>query len=131
MHVEGVRNEDLATFCRSLPDTGCGYYPKSSFVHVDVRPKGTGHVYWIDASGPGEDAKYVAAWPPPKDSEPTVIPRPDPKAPSDEHTHGTDKGDDDADRDRAATEVDGDISPTGLAATSLFESLGLTGGGRR
>lgn len=113
VHVEGVRNEDLVTFCRSLPDTGCGYYPKSSFVHVDVRPKGTGHVYWIDASGPGETAKYVAAWPPPKDTEPTVIPRPDPKAPTDEHTHGTDKDDDDADRDRAATEPDGDISPTG------------------
>lgn len=113
VHVDGVRNEDLVTFCRSLPDTGCGYYPKSSFVHVDVRPKGTGHVYWIDASGPGETAKYVAAWPPPKDTEPTVIPRPDPKAPTDEHTHGTDKDDDDADRDRAAAEPDGDISPTG------------------
>jgi hypothetical protein len=116
VHVDGVKNEDLATFCRSLPDTGCGYYPKSSFVHVDVRPKGTGHVYWIDASGPGETAKYVAAWPPPKDGEATVIPRPDPKAPSDEHTHDgakDDRGDDDSDRDRAAAEPDGDISPTG------------------
>ena len=111
VHVDGVRNEDLVTFCRSLPDTGCGYYPKSSFVHVDVRPKGTGHVYWIDASGPGETAKYVAAWPPPKDGEATVIPKPDPKAPTDEHTH--DDKDDDAERDRAATEGEGDVSPTG------------------
>ena len=115
VHVDGVKNEDLVTYCRSLSDTGCGYYPKSSFVHVDVRPKGTGHVYWIDASGPGEAAKYVAAWPPPKDTEATVIPRPDPQAPSDEHTHdgakGVDRGDDD--RDRAEAAPDGDVSPTG------------------
>ncbi len=63
--VRGIKNEDLVAFCRSLPNTGCGYYPNSSFVHVDVRPAGTGHVYWIDASHPGESARYVAAWPEP------------------------------------------------------------------
>jgi hypothetical protein len=64
-HLAGVRNEALVAFCRTLPDTGCGYYPNSSFVHMDVRPEGTGHVFWIDASGPGEPAQYVASWPPP------------------------------------------------------------------
>jgi len=88
VRVEGVSNEALATFCRSLPDTGCGYYPNSTFVHVDVRPRGTGHVYWIDASGPGERARYVATWPPPKDAPAAEIPRPDHAAPGDEHTHG-------------------------------------------
>ncbi len=61
--VAGVSNEDLVAFCRTLPDTGCGYYPNSSFVHVDVRKHGTGHVYWIDASKPGESARYVTSWP--------------------------------------------------------------------
>jgi hypothetical protein len=64
--IEGVKNEELVAFCKTLPDTGCGFYPNSSFVHVDVRDAGAGHVSWIDASGPGESPKYVAAWPPPK-----------------------------------------------------------------
>ena len=46
--VDGVRNEVLVDFCKTLPDTGCGYYPNSSFVHLDVRAPGTGHVSWID-----------------------------------------------------------------------------------
>lgn len=61
--LEGVKGEDVSAFCKTLPDTGCGFYPKSGFVHVDVRDKGTGHVAWIDASAPGEAPKYVAAWP--------------------------------------------------------------------
>jgi uncharacterized protein YcbK (DUF882 family) len=63
--VDGIRNEELVAFCKTLSDTGCGYYPNSSFVHLDVRAPGTGHVTWIDASGPGEAAHYVTAWPPP------------------------------------------------------------------
>lgn len=61
--IEGVSNEKLVDFCKSLEDTGCGYYPNSSFIHMDVREGGTGHVSWIDASGPGEPARYVASWP--------------------------------------------------------------------
>jgi hypothetical protein len=90
--VEGVKNEDLVTFCRGLSDTGCGYYPNSSFVHMDVRPAGTGHVYWIDASGPGETPRYVATWPPPKGEPATEIARPDHAAPRDEHTHEATNG---------------------------------------
>lgn len=86
IHLEGVKNEELVTFCRGLKDTGCGYYPNSSFVHVDVRPKGTGHVYWIDASGPGEKPRYVSSWPPPKDADSETV-KADPKAPTDEHTN--------------------------------------------
>lgn len=90
-HLDGISNEDLVSFCRTLADTGCGYYPNSSFVHMDVRAHGTGHVYWIDASGPGEPAKYVSTWPP-KDAPaaqaaPAEIPRPDPAAPGDENTN--------------------------------------------
>ena len=85
-HIEGVGNEALVAFCRTIPDTGCGYYPNSSFVHMDVRSPKTGHVYWIDASGPGEPARYVASWPL-RDSVGNDIPRPDPAAPLDEHTH--------------------------------------------
>lgn len=61
--LEGVKNEEVVAFCKTLNDTGCGYYPNSSFVHVDVRDPGAGHVTWIDASGPGETPRYVASWP--------------------------------------------------------------------
>jgi hypothetical protein len=68
--IEGVDNEALVAFCKKLPDTGCGYYPNSSFVHVDVRDPGTGPVTWIDASRPGEAPKYVASWPVPAPASP-------------------------------------------------------------
>ncbi len=63
IQVHGVRNEALFNFCRKLDDVGCGYYPNSKFVHVDVRRPGTGHAFWIDTSGPGEPSRYVDAWP--------------------------------------------------------------------
>jgi hypothetical protein len=64
--LDGVTNEALVAFCKTLPDTGCGYYPNSHFVHMDVRDKGAGHVTWIDISGPGEAPRYVAQWPLPE-----------------------------------------------------------------
>lgn len=78
LRVAGVANEELAAFCRTLQDTGCGYYPNSSFVHMDVRLPGSGSVSWIDASGPGEAPRYVTKWPPPPEpkdaSPPTTAP---------------------------------------------------------
>lgn len=67
--VEGARNEDVVSFCKTLDDTGCGFYPNSSFVHLDIRDAGAGHVTWIDASGPGETPRYVSVWPPPVASQ--------------------------------------------------------------
>ena len=61
--VYGIRNEDLFRFCRTLDDVGCGYYPHSKFVHVDVRKPRTGHAFWVDASGPGQPSQYVDSWP--------------------------------------------------------------------
>ena len=83
--MEGVKNEDVVAFCKTLSDTGCGFYPNSSFVHIDVRDPGAGHVAWIDASGPGETPRYVSQWPLP-DKE--VIKGAEEKKPSDvlEHT---------------------------------------------
>jgi uncharacterized protein YcbK (DUF882 family) len=54
--VEGVSNEDLRDFCRALPHAGVGYYPNSSFVHLDTRDRAW---YWVDISGPGQAAHYV------------------------------------------------------------------------
>jgi hypothetical protein len=48
--IDGVKNEALIAFCKTLPDTGCGYYPNNVFVHMDVRERGAGHVAWVDAN---------------------------------------------------------------------------------
>lgn len=61
--VSGVPNAGLFAVCRKLDDIGCGFYPNSKFVHVDVRRPGTGHAFWIDISSPGEPSHYVDGWP--------------------------------------------------------------------
>jgi hypothetical protein len=38
-------------------NVGVGYYPNSSFVHLDVR-RGSS-AFWIDYSGPGQTALYA------------------------------------------------------------------------
>lgn len=63
LQIQGVSNVKVFEVCRKLEDVGCGFYPNSKFVHVDVRRPGTGHAVWIDASGPGEPPRYVDAWP--------------------------------------------------------------------
>lgn len=55
LRIEGVPITAIRDYCRSLPNTGCGYYPRSRFVHVDVRDRST---YWVDWSGPGEAPQY-------------------------------------------------------------------------
>jgi hypothetical protein len=71
LHAEGravdisvlrVPNEKLFEVCRELKDVGCGYYPNGKFVHVSVRRAHSGRAAWIDASQPGEPARYVDAW---------------------------------------------------------------------
>jgi len=56
IRVEGVPNESLRDYCLTLRRVGVGYYPRSSFVHVDVRDR---EVYWVDWSRPGEPPLYL------------------------------------------------------------------------
>jgi hypothetical protein len=67
--IDGVDNDALVGFCKSMRDTGCGYYPSAGFVHLDVRDAGAGHVSWIDVSRPGEAPKYVTTWPQPTQTQ--------------------------------------------------------------
>lgn len=55
IRLEGVPNRALWDFCRSLANTGCGYYPRSSFVHIDVRES---TAQWVDWSRPGKRPRY-------------------------------------------------------------------------
>ncbi len=56
LRIDGVPNEVLRDYCLTLHKVGVGYYPRSSFVHIDVRDKA---VYWVDWSRPGEDPLYL------------------------------------------------------------------------
>lgn len=62
LFVSGVPNEQLFSFCKSLRDVGCGFYPNNKFVHVDIRPYGTPRVLWVDVSTPGSPSQYVDGW---------------------------------------------------------------------
>jgi uncharacterized protein YcbK (DUF882 family) len=55
--VDGVPNEVVRDFCRTLHNVGVGYYPNSVFVHLDSRASSA---YWVDSSKPGEPPKYDA-----------------------------------------------------------------------
>jgi uncharacterized protein YcbK (DUF882 family) len=56
--IPGVSNSKLRDYCRKLANVGCGYYPNSSFIHLDVRESSA---YWVDFSGPGEAPRYAGA----------------------------------------------------------------------
>jgi uncharacterized protein YcbK (DUF882 family) len=47
--VPGVADEDVAKFVREMGFVGVGVYPRSQFVHVDIRPRS---YFWVDTSGP-------------------------------------------------------------------------------
>ena len=49
--IPGIDNVTLRDYLRTLPSVGVGFYPNSSFVHLDVRDAST---YWVDYAGPGE-----------------------------------------------------------------------------
>lgn len=55
IRIPGVPNEALRDYCRTLGSVGVGFYPRSRFVHLDVRDEPG---YWVDWSRPGEAPRY-------------------------------------------------------------------------
>jgi len=51
MVIPGVSNEELAAYVRQFGFVGVGVYPKSGFVHLDVRDTS---FFWVDNSLPNE-----------------------------------------------------------------------------
>lgn len=68
--VLGVPNKVLRDYLRSLESVGVGYYPNSTFVHLDVRDKQT---YWVDYAGPGEPPRLTPTAVIPKDPTATAV----------------------------------------------------------
>ena len=65
MAIKDVPNDQLFAYCRTLRDTGCGYYPNQPFVHIDVREPSQGSAAWIDVAAPGKPSIYAEIWPRP------------------------------------------------------------------
>ena len=56
IRIAGVPNTAIRDYVRSsFERVGVGFYPRSRFVHVDVRDRST---YWVDWSRPGESPVY-------------------------------------------------------------------------
>lgn len=56
IRIQGVPAEALRDYVRStFRNVGVGYYPRSTFVHIDVRDR---DAYWVDWAGPGEGPRY-------------------------------------------------------------------------
>lgn len=79
--VAGVPNEALRDFCRTLRNAGCGYYPRSTFVHLDVREASA---YWVDWARPGEPPRYDNSGPPDEQARGVSSPDPATSAPADD-----------------------------------------------
>jgi uncharacterized protein YcbK (DUF882 family) len=55
--VPGAPDEEVARFVREMGFVGVGVYPRSQFVHVDIRPRS---YFWIDESGPHKHSRERA-----------------------------------------------------------------------
>jgi uncharacterized protein YcbK (DUF882 family) len=56
MTIDGVSSDRLAAYLRELGFVGVGFYPRSGFVHLDVRDAS---YFWIDDSAPDEPSHLV------------------------------------------------------------------------
>lgn len=85
--VDGVPNAAVRDFCKGFRNAGVGYYPNSSFVHLDVRAMKT---FWIDYSGPGEAPRYDS---PTQESGADEAVRDVPTGSNDTHNHDSQDAD--------------------------------------
>jgi uncharacterized protein YcbK (DUF882 family) len=65
--VVGVPNSAVRDYLLTQRNVGVGYYPNSSFLHLDVRGRST---YWVDYAGPGEAPRKTPGRAP---SAPTLV----------------------------------------------------------
>jgi uncharacterized protein YcbK (DUF882 family) len=80
--VLGVPNAALRDYVRAFDNVGVGYYPNSTFVHLDVRDY---DAYWVDYAGPGEPPRYTRYRVARTSDEPTSVPAKSSDARASEH----------------------------------------------
>jgi len=57
--VVGVPNRAVVDYVKTFDKVGVGYYPNSTFLHMDVRERWT---HWVDYAGPGQPPRYAGFW---------------------------------------------------------------------
>ncbi|MBP9111567.1 MAG: DUF882 domain-containing protein [Polyangiaceae bacterium] len=126
--IEGVKNEAIAAFCKSFEETGCGYYPNSVFVHMDVRDQS--HITWTDASRPGEPPQYierngrpVAVQEPSAESASATITSPKPFAPESDEEPREGKRIQTNEKSQGPIEIESTIDTTALIDAVSMISL--------
>lgn len=100
--IPGVSNATLRDYLRRIPNVGVGYYPNSSFVHLDVREYAA---YWVDYSGPGEAPRTRPNAP--RGAVARAEPEPEPRDRHD-HDHDHERERDDRNEAEANTATAGD-----------------------
>ena len=70
IRIDGVTNEELRDYCNRFERVGVGYYPRSTFVHFDVR---SSRASWVDWSRPGEAPHYLKPGEMPEEDEIDVV----------------------------------------------------------
>ena len=68
--VEGIPLRDLWTWCQSLPNMGCGLFPRHNYVHLDVR---TAAEHWEAATRRRRDAGETRLLDPDPDEDPAEV----------------------------------------------------------
>lgn len=56
LQIDGVPNDKICRYMRTVPKTGVGFYPNCIFCHIDARDK---PMFWVDESRNGETARNV------------------------------------------------------------------------
>jgi LysM repeat protein len=97
--IPGIPNDVLRDYLRTIDGVGVGYYPNSSFVHLDVRGYNS---YWVDHAGPGEaprkGTKSKGSKKGPSSGKSKPAPE-EPSEPDDDDSHNHSHGDDGASED--------------------------------
>ncbi len=78
--IPGVSNSVLRDYVRRFRNAGVGFYPNSTFVHLDVREAAA---YWVDYAGPGE-APRTRPRPAPREAVAGNTAAPEPSGPVEE-----------------------------------------------
>ncbi len=65
VRVVGVHRARVAEFARTMVSTGVGFYPESTYTHIDVRDH---EAFWVDQSRPGRASRYA-----PQDQEDALL----------------------------------------------------------
>jgi uncharacterized protein YcbK (DUF882 family)/LysM repeat protein len=112
--IEGVPNRAVRDYCLTFPETACGRYPRSVFVHMDKRDE---PARWVDWSRPGQRPIYGREDRPPE----SVAQASGPSHGADPQAQAADESVEDVAADNARALSERSAEPVGAEASSQTE----------